>query len=45
MSANLSPFRAFLVLEIAKNLRGLSQVNKVDDPFCNGLLSQELENS
>jgi hypothetical protein len=30
MSANLCPFRAFSILEKAKNRGGLSQVNKVD---------------
>jgi hypothetical protein len=35
----------FLIFERAKNRRVLSQVNKVDGPFCNGVLSQELVNS
>jgi hypothetical protein len=39
------PSGHFLILEIAKNRRGLSQVNKVDGPICNGVLNQELANS
>jgi hypothetical protein len=46
MSANLCPFRAvFLILERSKNLRGLSEMNKVGGPFFNVFLSQELANT
>jgi hypothetical protein len=36
------PQYIFLSLERAKIRRGLSQVNKVDVHFCNGVLSHEL---
>jgi len=39
------PIGHFLILEGAKNHRGLSQVNMVDGPFFNGVLSQELVNT
>jgi hypothetical protein len=33
MPSNLCPFRP--LFNFGKNRKGLSQVNKVDDPFCN----------
>jgi hypothetical protein len=39
------PSEHFIILKRAKNRRGPSQVNKVDGPFCNGFLSQELSKS
>jgi hypothetical protein len=44
-SANLVPSGHFLIFEGAKDRRGPSQVKKVDGPFFNGVLSQELANS